>query len=149
MPPGRDNIPRLHHIGFVAADGRQAAGVMASLGLEPIGPGQEDPIQKVKATFVDLTGDERIYLEILEPTAEDSPVTRLAEKGGGLHHLCFEVDDIQAACRELESQGYKRITGPVDCSGFDQTFPRAGCGKSRIAFWLLPIKLLIELVQRP
>lgn len=141
--------PRLHHIGFVAADGGRTVEVMAGLGLKAVGSGRVDPVQKVRATFVDLTGEEEIFLEILEPTAEDSPVTRLADKGGGLHHLCFEVGDIEAVCRSMEEQGFRWLTGPVDCSGFDRSFPRSNPGRTRIAFWLLPVKLLIELVERP
>lgn len=141
--------PRLHHIGFVAADGERTRRVMADLGLEVIGPGQPDPVQRVEATFVDLTGDRSVFLEILEPIDDDSPISRLAAQGGGLHHICLEVDDIRAACRDLETRGFRKITGPVDCLGFDRTFPPAREGRTRIAFWLPPIRLLVELVQRP
>jgi len=78
--------------------------------------------QKVKVAFLQI-GESRI--ELLEPTAEDSPVAKfLAKNGEGIHHLAYEVKDIAAALAEMKAQGVRLI---------DET-PRRGAHNSLIAF---------------
>lgn len=78
--------------------------------------------QKVKVAFFAI-GESRI--ELLEPTAEDSPVARFLEKNGeGVHHIAYEVEDLAAALAELRRQGIRLI---------DET-PRCGAHATRIAF---------------
>lgn len=80
------------------------------------------------------------YVELLEGQGPDSGVTKwIAEKGSGLFHICFEVEDIDAAIAELKQKGIKLR---------DET-PRTGHGGSRIAF-LDPActgNVLIELAE--
>ncbi|MDE0814509.1 MAG: methylmalonyl-CoA epimerase [Alphaproteobacteria bacterium] len=65
------------------------------------------------------------YIELLETANPDSAVGKwLAEKGQSLFHLCFEVDDIEAALDELRGKGVKLL---------DET-PRTGHGGAKIAF---------------
>ena len=65
------------------------------------------------------------YIELLETANPDSVVGKwLAEKGQSLFHLCFEVDDIEAALDELRGKGVKLL---------DET-PRTGHGGAKIAF---------------
>jgi methylmalonyl-CoA/ethylmalonyl-CoA epimerase len=53
-------------------------------------------------------GESRI--ELLEPTSDDSPISKFLEKrGGGIHHIAVEVDDIKAALEKLRSQGARLI----------------------------------------
>ena len=93
--------------------------------------------QKVKAALM-LAGDERI--ELLEPTAQDSPVAKhIARRGEGLHHIAFRTPDIEAALARLKAAGAELI---------DRS-PRTGVGGSRIAF-IHPKSssgVLIELVE--
>ncbi|GAB4555913.1 MAG: methylmalonyl-CoA epimerase [Geothermobacteraceae bacterium] len=78
--------------------------------------------QKVKVAFL-AVGESRI--ELLEPTAEDSPVARFLEKNGeGIHHIAYQVDDIEQALAALKEQGVRLI---------DET-PRGGAHGTRIAF---------------
>lgn len=64
-------------------------------------------------------------IELICPTSPDSPVGKFLEKRGeGLHHICVEVPDIEAALRDLKAKGAQLI---------DQT-PRIGAGGARIAF---------------
>jgi methylmalonyl-CoA/ethylmalonyl-CoA epimerase len=80
------------------------------------------------------------YLELLEGQGPDSGVTRwIKEKGTGLFHICFEVEDIDGALAELKAKGVKLR---------DET-PRIGHGGARIAF-LDPAStgnVLIELAE--
>ncbi|MDH7489623.1 MAG: methylmalonyl-CoA epimerase [Anaerolineae bacterium] len=64
-------------------------------------------------------------IELLRPLSETSGVAKFLEKRGeGIHHICFEVDDVEAALRNLESRGYELI---------DKT-PRIGSDGRRLAF---------------
>ncbi len=65
------------------------------------------------------------HIELLEPTRPDSPIAKfLASRGEGLHHVCFEVDDIEAELARLKASGVRLI---------DQ-LPRAGANGCRVAF---------------
>lgn len=78
--------------------------------------------QKVKVAFL-AVGESRI--ELLEPTADDSPVAKfLAKNGEGVHHIAYEVADLDAALLELKSAGVRLI---------DET-PRSGAHGTSIAF---------------
>lgn len=78
--------------------------------------------QKVKVAFLQV-GESRI--ELLEPTADDSPVAKFLEKNGeGIHHIAYEVEDVQAAINTMKEQGVRLI---------DET-PRHGAHDSLIAF---------------
>lgn len=78
--------------------------------------------QKVRVAFL-VIGESRI--ELLEPTAADSPIARFLEKHGeGTHHLAYEVDDLAATLVGLKEQGVRLI---------DET-PRIGAHNARIAF---------------
>lgn len=63
--------------------------------------------QKVRVAMLPL-GESRV--ELLEPTSEDSPISKFLEKrGGGIHHIAVEVDDIEAALAKLKAQGARLI----------------------------------------
>lgn len=93
--------------------------------------------QKVRVAMLPL-GESRI--ELLEPTSEDSPITRFLEKrGGGIHHIAVEVEDIVAALAKLKHEGARLI---------DET-PRIGAEGCLVAF-VHPSSangVLLELVQ--
>ena len=113
---------KLHHIGIAVHDLDEAATRFGGLlGLDR-GERYDLPEWKVSALFLPV-GDSN--LELLEPHDEDSNVGKfLAKKGEGLHHVCFEVEDIKASLREFEEQGAKLI---------DQK-PRPGAGGHLVAF---------------
>jgi methylmalonyl-CoA/ethylmalonyl-CoA epimerase len=78
--------------------------------------------QKVRVAMLQV-GESKI--ELLEPTSEDSPVARFIEKNGpGIHHLAYEVHDIEAAIARLVAEGARMI---------DEK-PRGGAHGTRIAF---------------
>lgn len=60
--------------------------------------------QKVKMALVPAGG---IYLELMEPTSPDSTIARfIADRGEGLHHIAFAVDDIEASMNEYKAKGF-------------------------------------------
>jgi methylmalonyl-CoA/ethylmalonyl-CoA epimerase len=68
---------------------------------------EDVPSQKAMVAFLPL-GDSEV--ELVKPTTDDSSVAKfLAEKGGGMHHLCFQVDDIAAKLAELKEKGVRLI----------------------------------------
>ena len=88
-------------------------------------------------------------IQLLEPIDECSPVTQfLKKRGGGLHHLCFEVDDIEEITEQLTKRGFSMVREPVECVGYDRSFKRKCTQPSKIAFFLLPNKILIEFLQK-
>ncbi len=92
--------------------------------------------QKVKVAILHI-GESRI--ELLEPIADDSPISKFLEKRGeGLHHLAVNVDNIEQELQRLKSLGYRLI---------DEK-PRKGAGGKKIAF-VHPksAKVLLELVE--
>jgi methylmalonyl-CoA/ethylmalonyl-CoA epimerase len=93
--------------------------------------------QKVRVAMLPL-GESRI--ELLEPTSEDSPISKFLEKrGGGIHHIAVEVEDINAALLKLKQQGARLI---------DEN-PRIGAEGCLVAF-VHPSSangVLLELVQ--
>ena len=93
--------------------------------------------QKVRIAMLPL-GESRI--ELLEPTSDDSPISKFLEKrGGGIHHIAVEVDDINAALEKLRSAGTRLI----------DEHPRIGAEGCLVAF-VHPSAangVLLELVQ--
>jgi len=142
-------ITKLHHIGLVVPSISEAAKIFEELGLTVRTKPEPDPIQKVDASFVNARPDQDIYVELLEQTYESSPITGfLKKRGGGLHHLCFEVEDIEAMALRLTKKGFQMVSAPVECVGFDRTFGHQGDRSSRIAFFTVGERLLIELLEK-
>ena len=102
-------IGRLNHIALVVPDlEAAAANWKKALGAEVSRP-QALPEHGVTVVFID-TGNSKI--ELLEPMGDDSPIARFLDRSadGGMHHLCFEVDDIIEARDRLVSEG-ARVLG--------------------------------------
>jgi len=99
------NKPKLDHIG-IAVRSIEGAAIYQALGLE-IDHVETVETQKVKTAFISV-GDSN--LELLEPTADDSPVAKFIEKRGeGIHHICLSVDDIDAHLATLKEKGFRLI----------------------------------------
>ncbi|HKD18601.1 MAG TPA: methylmalonyl-CoA epimerase [Thermoanaerobaculia bacterium] len=97
---------KIDHLGVAVASIDEAMGVYRALGLAEA-KREEVPGQKVVAAFLPV-GESRI--ELLEPTSADSPVAKfLAKRGGGIHHVCFAVEDIDAALEDLSRRGFRLI----------------------------------------
>lgn len=77
-------------------------------------------------------------IELIEPAGEDSPVRSFLSKGGGLHHLCYEVRNLEAQLELSRSQGGKLVRAPMPAVAFD--------GR-RIAWVYAKEKLLIEFLE--
>lgn len=108
-----------------------------ALGLESVHTETVED-QKVRVAMLPI-GDTRI--ELLEATSEDSPIAKFIEKrGGGIHHIAVEVENIEASLAKLKAEGMRLI---------DET-PRVGAENCLVAF-VHPSSangVLLELVQK-
>jgi len=69
---------------------------------------EDVPSQKSTVVFLPVGESE---VELVKPTSDDTGVAKfLAEKGGGMHHLCFEVDDISGMLNDLKAKGVRLIS---------------------------------------
>jgi len=128
---------KINHLG-IATNGIDEALTFwrDALGLENIHTEVVEE-QKVRVAMLPV-GESRI--ELLEPTSDDSPISKFLEKRGpGIHHIAVEVDDIEAALQNLKAKGMRLI---------DET-PRIGAENCLVAF-VHPSStggVLLELVQ--
>jgi methylmalonyl-CoA/ethylmalonyl-CoA epimerase len=105
-------LGRLNHVGVATPSiERSLERYRTIFGAEPAGEPFDLPAQGVRVCFVDAPNSQ---VELLEPLGTDSPIAKFLEKNpeGGQHHVCFEVDDIEAARSHFEAQGV-RILGPT------------------------------------
>jgi methylmalonyl-CoA/ethylmalonyl-CoA epimerase len=102
-------IGRLNHVAIAVSDLAKAA----SLYRDTLGARVSDPIAQhehgVRIVFITLPNTK---IELLEPLGENSPIAKFLERNpdGGIHHVCYEVDDIIAARDRMKAQG-ARVLG--------------------------------------
>lgn len=102
-------IGRLNHVAVVVPD----LGAAARVYRDTLGASVSEPVDLpdhgVTTVFVELPNTK---IELLHPLGEDSPIASFLARrpDGGMHHLCYEVDDIEAAARRLVDDG-ARILG--------------------------------------
>ena len=130
---------KLHHIGIVVKNIQESFGELTKFldfkeSILPI----EVKSQKVNVCFL-KTSD--VYIELIEPIDNISPVKKFSELGGGFHHLCFEVENIFDELEKMKENGGRVIVKPT--KGFEDRL---------IAFILLNMKNtncnLIELAEK-
>ena len=125
-----------HHIGIACRDIAKTQAFYMGQGYTA-SPVVEDPLQHVRISFLEKEGAPRI--ELLEPLDDQSPVARtLATSGVSPYHMCYEVEDIEAAVNHLRGQRFLLVNGPVPACAMDDR---------RIAFLFQKNTGLIELVE--
>ncbi|MGA2983121.1 MAG: VOC family protein [Terriglobia bacterium] len=130
----------LHHLGFVVASISKVAEEFAvSMGLSWDGKIIHDPIQRVRVSFFWPADTRNQVFELVEPASEASPVTRFLKKGGGLHHVCYEIDDLESGLRKARGTGLAIVAAPAPAVAFDGRRIAWVCSRSR---------LLMELLER-
>jgi methylmalonyl-CoA/ethylmalonyl-CoA epimerase len=102
------------HVSWCVADTEGPAKVLNLFGLEE---GETEGLhgQGVISTYYEGPNDVRF--ELIRPSNEKSHLNRFLENNGpGLHHVCFQVEDLQDACRQVESSGAKIVGEPFEDS---------------------------------
>jgi len=102
-------IGRLNHVAIAVPDLEAAAEQYRSALGAQVGPPQDEPSHGVTVIFIELPNTK---IELLYPLGADSPIRGFLEKNpaGGIHHVCYEVDDILAARDHLKATG-ARVLG--------------------------------------
>ena len=114
-------IKKVDHIGIAVKNLEEAIKIWEGLGLKT-DEVEEVPDQKVRTAIIHV-GESRI--ELLEPTAEDSPIAKfIAKRGEGIHHIALGVENLEEHLAKLKEAGYRLI---------DEK-PRRGAGGAKIAF---------------
>ena len=128
---------KLHHLGIVVSDIKTSTRWWERVcQFRQTSEIIHDPIQKVRVQFFEMAG---LCVELIEPASESSPMSAfLAEHGGGLYHLCFEVEDLDAAIEQLRQSGAFPIKTAEPAVAFE--------GR-RIIFLVTDQNILIELVE--
>jgi methylmalonyl-CoA/ethylmalonyl-CoA epimerase len=101
-------IGRLNHVAIAVRDIAKASAVYRDiLGAEVSGVVPQ-PDHGVNTVFITLPNTK---IELLQPLGEASPIAKFLERNpdGGVHHVCYEVDDIRAARDQLKAQGARVI----------------------------------------
>ena len=130
---------KLHHIGIVVKNIQKSLGELNQyLNFESTTVPSLVGSQKVNICFLKTNN---VFLELIEPAQENSPISDFVEKGGGFHHLCFEVDDIHLELEKMKKNGARVVVDVV--KGFEDHL---------IAFVMLDTKntncKLIELAEK-
>jgi methylmalonyl-CoA/ethylmalonyl-CoA epimerase len=102
-------IGRLNHVAIAVPSLEQGVAIYRdTLGAKVSAP-QPEPNHGVTVVFVELANTK---IELLEPLGEGSPIAKFlaANPSGGIHHICYEVDDILAARDQLKAGG-ARVLG--------------------------------------
>jgi methylmalonyl-CoA/ethylmalonyl-CoA epimerase len=130
----------LHHLGFVVGSISAVAEEFA-LAMSAYWDGQviHDPLQRVRVAFFSPADARNPVFELVEPAGEASPVRNFILKGGGLHHVCYEVDNLESALREARDVGLAVAAPPT---------PAVAFGGRRIAWVCSKSRLLMELLDR-
>jgi len=129
---------KLHHISIAVKNIQESLGELTKfVNFESTTVPTLVGSQKVNICFLKTNN---VYIELIEPAEENSPISAFTANGGGFHHLCFEVDDIRKEIGKMVKNGASIRGEPV--KGFDDRL---------IAFLLLNMKNtncnLIELVE--
>ncbi|MCQ0971178.1 methylmalonyl-CoA epimerase [Paracoccus sp. TK19116] len=102
-------IGRLNHVAIAVPDLKAASAQYEQILGAKVGAPQDEPDHGVTVVFIELPNTK---VELLYPLGEDSPIQGFLDKNpsGGIHHLCFEVEDIHAARDRLTAEG-ARVLG--------------------------------------
>jgi len=130
----------LHHLGCVVPSiSTVAEAFAASISASWDGHIIHDPLQRVRVAFFKPADARNPVYELVEPAGDNSPVTNFLKKGGGLHHVCYEIDDLELGLKEASGAGWLMVSPPK---------PAVAFGGRRIAWIYSKDRLLMELLER-
>ena len=104
----------LHHVGYAVRSIETEAPRLAKvLGAEWDGVITHDPLQAARVTFLTTASSHGTSrFELIEGESEDTPLGKFVAKGGGLHHVCYAVGDLDAQLSRMKKLGAVPV-GPV------------------------------------
>jgi methylmalonyl-CoA/ethylmalonyl-CoA epimerase len=127
----------LDHVGIAVRSIEQAVEQWRTVfGYRPLTEIVTNRTQKVRVIFLQKAGS--LEVKLIEPTDASSPIYALAQRGGGLHHLCFRCDSIDAEVARLQAAGLRVLADAQPGEAFDG---------ERIAFVYAGNGLNVELID--
>lgn len=135
-----DGNGTLHHLGIVVASISSAAEEFSRC-MSARWDGQviHDPLQRVRVAFFTPNQAQNPVFELVEPAEPRSTVSNFLNRGGGLHHVCYEINDMESAVRRAKEVGLIVVARAAPAVAFQ--------GR-RIAWLSSTNRLLIELLER-
>lgn len=130
---------RFHHVGYAVKSIDQYLNDFLVPLFAPVSVSKTfaDEIQQVRVCFAEMQGG--TVIELVEPLGPDSPVNDvIGSTRGGVYHLCYEVDDLDAVMKNFRQKRCMPLGAPVPAVAFNNR---------RIVFLLTPQRDLIELVE--
>ena len=107
---------KLHHISIAVKNIQESLGELTKfINFESTTVPTLVGSQKVNICFLKTNN---VFLELIEPAQENSPISNFIKKGGGFHHLCFEVDNIHLELEKMKKNGVRIIVDVV--KGFEE-----------------------------
>lgn len=130
----------LHHLGVVVASISAVAEEFAvSMSARWDGQIIHDPLQQVRVAFFSPADTRNPVFELVEPANEVSPVSNFLKKRVGLHHVCYEIDDLESGLQDARGVGFVIMSPPK---------PAVAFGGRRIAWVISKSRLLMEFLER-
>lgn len=131
---------KFRHLGIAVPSIESALDIYRDLfGYKLLSGPYDDPIQKVSVCFLGTGESGDCTVELVSPYGENSPVKQMLSKGITTYHLCYEVENMEAA---LDLVKAKR------CIVVCQPAPAVAFHGRRIAWFYTPNRQLVELVER-
>jgi methylmalonyl-CoA/ethylmalonyl-CoA epimerase len=101
----------LHHIAYVCKNvNEKAKSLCEQFGFKIISEPVVDEYQGVKILFIQ--SEDGTKIELLEPYGQNSPVKKYLDKGGGLYHFCFEVENLEKTLETITSNNKAFVVRP-------------------------------------
>jgi len=127
---------KLHHIGIASNNIQEAIKRHKTLfGLRQVTSIVEDPIHKVSAVL--LSDPRGVFVEIIAPLTDDSPISNILKRGISLYHVCYLVEDLDEALKKIRRKAVI-ISKPA---------PAKLYGGRRIAFVYTPDNYVVEFLE--
>ncbi|CAF0725567.1 unnamed protein product [Rotaria sordida] len=114
VPSGLWKLGKLNHIAVAVPDLDQASSffknILQAKSVSGAVPQKEDGVYTV---FVEL---DNMKIELVHPLGDDSPVANFLKKNhsGGIHHICIEVDNLEAAIKEIREQHIRTLNDKIE-----------------------------------
>jgi len=130
----------LHHLGFVVTSiSTVAEEFAASMSARWNGEIIHDPLQQVRVTFFLPIDSRNPVFELVEPASKTSPVNNFLKRRRGLHHVCYEIDDLESALQRARGSRWAVASSPAPAVAFN----------GRRIVWVCSTSgLLMELLER-
>jgi|SRR5579863_423005 methylmalonyl-CoA/ethylmalonyl-CoA epimerase len=139
VEPGASSAPLLHHVGNVVKSIADMAEDFArSIDASWSGEIIHDSPREARVALFRVGGPWNPEVELVEPAGEHSPLHKFLARGGGLHHLCYAVNNLGLELTESRKRGGLIVKNPL---------PAVAFGGRRIAWVYTRHKLLLEYLE--